>query len=443
MIESKYNYYVINDDERIICLNGISKKVFAVEKKSFTFLKQLFADEELQKKESEMVKWLADMHFLVDNNKSETDHLVKLNRENATSGLYHLVINPTQDCIFRCWYCYETHRQSKMDDNVVGNIKKLVVKTLKREDISQFMLGWFGGEPLMYFDEIVYPLSSFIKSEAEARGKKFFCTMTTNGFLLSENLIKKCKEFNLTSLQVTLDGDEENHNKTRNKAGEPSFQKILDNCINYCSYSADNRLILRINYTDKIIKTDFSKVLQDIPCGIRPQIEIQFKRVWQTYETKKEKTPEGLLLNMERLRKENFKLAYHLDMDFVQGCLCYADRMNYANINFDGKVYRCTAMDYNDTNSLGYLDSEGNIIWDSEKMQGMEDKAYFEDLKCMDCNLLPVCGGPCFIRKYQFITQKRDFCVKDKLDSDINIFVKQYYRTVQKNRTVQKIKNVI
>lgn len=437
MVESKYNYYVANEEDKsVICLNGISRKIFSVEIKTFTFLKQLFADEELQRKEPEIVKWLVDMHFLVKDNESETDYLMKLNREDATSGLYHLVINPTQDCIFKCWYCYETHLQSRMDDNVIENIKKLIIKTLDREDISQFMLGWFGGEPLMYFDEIVYPLSRFVKYEAESRGKKFFCTMTTNGFLLSENLIKKCKEFDLTSLQITLDGDESNHNKTRNRNGEPSFQKILDNCINYCSYSADNRLILRINYTDKIIKTDFSKVLEDIPSDIRSQIEIQFKRVWQTYDIKKEKTPEGLLLNMEKLRNKNFKLAYHLDMNFVRGCLCYADRKNYANINFDGKVYRCTAMDYNAANSLGYLDNEGNIIWNDGKMQGMENKAYFEDSKCMDCNLLPVCGGPCFMRKYQSITQKKDFCVKDKLDSDISIFVKQYYRTVQKNKSI-------
>lgn len=437
MVESKYNYYVANDDEEcIICLNGISRKIFSVEIKTFTFLKQLFADEEMQRKEPEIVKWLVDMHFLVNDNKSETDYLLKVNRENATSGLYHLVINPTQDCIFRCWYCYETHLQSRMDDTVIDNIKKLIIKTLDREDISQFMLGWFGGEPLMYFDEIVYPLSRFVKYEAESRGKKFFCTMTTNGFLLSENLIKKCKEFDLNSLQITLDGDEKNHNKTRNRNGEPSFQKILDNCINYCSYSADNRLVLRINYTDRIIKTDFSKVLENIPLNIRSQIEIQFKRVWQTYDIKKEKTPEGLLLNMEKMRSKNFKLAYHLDMNFVRGCLCYADRKNYANINFDGKVYRCTAMDYNAANSLGYLDNEGNIIWNDGKMQGMEDKAYFEDSKCMDCNLLPVCGGPCFMRKYQSITQKKDFCVKDRLDSDINVFVKQYYRTVQKNNSI-------
>lgn len=437
MVESKYNYYITDDDDKcVICLNGISRKIFSVEIKTFTFLKQLFTDEELQKEEPEIVKWLVNMCFLVNDNKSETDYLLKLNRENATSGLYHLVINPTQDCIFRCWYCYETHLQSRMDGNVIENIKKLIVKTLDREDISQFMLGWFGGEPLMYFDEIVYPLSRFAKHEAESRGKKFFCTMTTNGFLLSENLIKQCKEFDLNSLQITLDGDEKNHNKTRNRNGEPSFQKILDNCINYCSYSVDNRLVLRINYTDRIIKTDFSEVLENIPADLRPQIEVQFKRVWQTYDIKKEKTPEGLLQNMEKLRNKNFKLAYHLDMNFVRGCLCYADRKNYANINFDGKVYRCTAMDYNAANSLGYLDNEGNIIWNDGKIRGMEDKAYFEDTKCMDCNLLPVCGGPCFMRKYQSITQNKDFCVKDKLDSDISVFVKQYYRTVQKNKNI-------
>lgn len=65
----------------------------------------------------------------------------------------------------------------------------------------------------------------------EKHGAQFSNSMTTNGFLLTEDIIQKCMEIRLNELQVTLDGDKEAHNKIRNQKGELSFDKILQNCI--------------------------------------------------------------------------------------------------------------------------------------------------------------------------------------------------------------------
>lgn len=438
MVESKYNYYT-QDGDNMICLNGISKMVFSVPMETFNFIKEILADENKQAQETAITERLVEMHFLVKDDKKDIEELLDNKRKDANSSTYQLVINPTQDCIFRCWYCYETHRESKMSDATIANIKKLVIKTLDRNDIDRIMLGWFGGEPLMYFDEIVHPLSVFIKNEAEKRSKSFSCNMTTNGFLLTKEVVRKCNQINLNLLQITLDGDENSHNKTRNRNGEPSFRKIVDNCIEYCSYSPDNRLALRINYTDKIIQTDFAKVLAVIPENVRSQMKVMFQRVWQTYERKVEKTPPGLLNNAENLKNMNFGYNYEKDFSFVEGCLCYADRNNYVNLNFDGKAYKCTAGDYNSSNALGYLNDDGDIIWEDETMKEFCSKPYIEDTKCMECHLLPICGGPCFRRKYQFVTNKTDFCVIDKLDTDLNHFVKEYYRHIQEKKKLKML----
>lgn len=427
MVGSKYNYF-INYGSDIICLNGISHKVFLVNKKSYDYIIQLIENKNgEQEKDPEITELLATMHFLVENNYDEINYFLKRKYEDMHSSLFHLILNPTQDCIFRCWYCYETHRHGKMSLDLMNRIKKLSINTLKKNDINEFMLSWFGGEPLMYFDSIVYPLSVFIKNEAERLGKEFKCNMTTNGFLLSKKIIEKCGEISLNSLQVTIDGDESQHNRTRNCNGKGSFKTIIENCICYCSYSKKNKLVLRINYTDEIIKTDFSKVLECIPMVIRPQIEILFKRVWQTYSDKEKKTPDGLLENMAKLHQMNFKMADRFDFQFIKGCICYADRVNYANINFDGKVYRCTAMDYNNHNSFGSLNEEGEIVWDNSKLHDIDAKPYILDTKCMECNLLPLCGGPCFMRKYQFITENTDYCKKDILDTGLEEFVINFY----------------
>ena len=442
MVESKYNYYIQNGNDTI-CLNGISKAVFSVNKSSFDFIKVLLSDVDLQQQEEAITKELVRMRFLVEDNEQETNYLLENKRKDANSSLFHLILNPTQDCIFRCWYCYETHKKGEMSKTTLESLKKLIIKVLDREDIDKLMLGWFGGEPLMYFDEIVYPLSVFAKEEAEKRNKGFFCNMTSNGFLLTEEVAKKCTLIGLNTIQVTLDGDEKRHNKTRNMKGQPSFRKIIDNCVGYCLDTSNNRVLLRINYTDDTIRLDFAEILDIIPVGVRAQIEIQFKRVWQTYEKKTDKTPDGLLDNVENLKKKGFHLSCGMDFGFVEGCLCYADRNNYVNLNFDGKVYKCTAVDYNEKNALGYLSENGDIVWEDSIQHDLSLKPYVEDTKCMECNLLPICGGPCFRRKYESVAQNKDFCIKELLDTDVDMFVKQYYndtlRKIERRRTLANI----
>lgn len=143
MVESKYNYYIQNGNDTI-CLNGISKAVFSVNKSSFDFIKVLLSDVELQQQEEAITKELVRMRFLVEDNEQETNYLLENKRKDANSSLFHLILNPTQDCIFRCWYCYETHKKGEMSKTTLESLKKLIIKVLDREDIDKLMLGWFG-----------------------------------------------------------------------------------------------------------------------------------------------------------------------------------------------------------------------------------------------------------------------------------------------------------
>lgn len=37
----------------------------------------------------------------------------RLWRGTADNGVWHLILNPTQDCNFRCWYCYEKYSKGR------------------------------------------------------------------------------------------------------------------------------------------------------------------------------------------------------------------------------------------------------------------------------------------------------------------------------------------
>ena len=69
-----------------------------------------------------------------------------------------LILLPTEDCNFRCVYCYQNFEVGRMRPQVVDGIKHLVERRIGSLRVLE--IGWFGGEPLFAYD-IVLGLSRF------------------------------------------------------------------------------------------------------------------------------------------------------------------------------------------------------------------------------------------------------------------------------------------
>src|SRR3990167_3063672 len=140
-----------------------------------------------------------------------------------------LILFPTEQCNFRCTYCYEDFSIGRMRTQVIEGVKNLIRQ--RAEDLEILKISWFGGEPLAAKD-IVYNISEYAKNICVQRSIKFISGMTTNGFLLKENTLTKLFNSGVTSYQISLDGPREVHNKTRlriNKSG--SFDEIWANLV--------------------------------------------------------------------------------------------------------------------------------------------------------------------------------------------------------------------
>lgn len=437
MIESNYNYYA-SQQESILCMNGVTGIIFSLKNDEYNFMKQLMKSDAIQIEFPELTDKLIKAHFLVENMDVEVEYLKMLNGLVNKSGVWHLIINPTQDCNFRCWYCYEKHPQGRMEPEIMDRIRKFVDNIAAQGDLKKFSLAWFGGEPLLYFNEVVYPLSMYIKQCMNEHNIEFTNTMTTNGYLLTNDLIDKYKEISLNDLQVTLDGDRDNHNKIRNYRGTPSFDRILQNCIDLTEAYPDACIRLRINYNTKSIQHDFSQILDCIPYHLRSRFIVQFQRIWQTYEKEGNDDNVKKLLeeNFVKLKETGFKLSFNTTYNIFKGIVCYADRKKYANINYDGNIYRCTAQDYTSENVLGHLNNDGNIVWNEERTEGIGEKAFFDNPLCVKCRFLAVCGGPCFFRWWSVFRKKNvSECPleKMKIDTDLSVFIREYYDFRKKN----------
>ena len=103
---------------------------------------------------------LCQKGFLIDDNVDETESLIeKWNEEENNEKRLSLIINPTLDCNFRCWYCYEEHKNIM---NMTPEVRKAISHFLQKQcaipEREYIGLSFFGGEPLLMFDDVVMPL---------------------------------------------------------------------------------------------------------------------------------------------------------------------------------------------------------------------------------------------------------------------------------------------
>lgn len=173
----------------------------------------------------------------------------------------NLILQVTQQCNMRCKYCAYSgnyfnreHASNRMNYETA---KKAIDFYLIRSDKAEKLwLSFYGGEPLLEFELIKNCVAYILKHRGD---KEVGFTMTTNGTLLTKEVIEFLVEHKFT-LMVSLDGDKESHDINRRfKTGGGSFDTILKNLRTLKEYDKnyykDVMFNCVISYT-----TDFKKI---------------------------------------------------------------------------------------------------------------------------------------------------------------------------------------
>ena len=110
----------------------------------------------------ELYDSLVENGFILPKEEDEIQKVRELIKEiDDNDELFSLMILPTMNCNFKCWYCYETHvKQSKLDTEFINRIKNFITSTVNLSEMKSFSLSFFGGEPLLYFKKNVSFLST-------------------------------------------------------------------------------------------------------------------------------------------------------------------------------------------------------------------------------------------------------------------------------------------
>lgn len=392
MKPSKYNFYIAKEDKTIF-FNAISLNYFTVEKKKENLVKKIIEDPNNYLNESSsFYNTLVNGKYIVPDDQVELDVIREKYNNTINSKNYKLILLPTLECNFRCWYCIQAHVKGKMSAAMVDRICRHLEFMIVHEKIESLAIEWFGGEPFKYFNDVVRPISIFARDICAKYNIPFNSSATTNAYLITSETVDQMKDLNFRYFQITLDGDREHHNKTRVAKKDSSFDVILNNVNYICSKLEDVAVGLRVNYDNKNLLPDriIQQVNEVIDPNIKSKIEFSFKKIWQVdhVERGEEKLKEAFSL----IKKQNFGVTTDFCADSVP---CYANLKYYHAISFNGNVYKCTAKESMHENSLGYLEESGLIQWKDKKFEDKYYKPLFENQDCIDCRYLPVCMGPC------------------------------------------------
>lgn len=342
---------------------------------------------------------------IVNDDLDEIELIKKLQKKcDEDNTFFHLTINPTLNCNFKCWYCYETHiSKSSINNKTLNAIKKLITNIITKQiQLTNLSLNFFGGEPFLCFDRIK-EIILFTKNICKSYSKDLLINFTTNGFLLSLDTIEWLSNQSISSMQITLDGNREKHNKVRS-SNEPngSYDKIITNVKTLLEKQIN--VILRINYTTNNI-LGLENILDDISTltqNSKELIEIQFHKVWQASEEANNKI-DSVINNFVH---KGF-IAHKYPLNNVISS-CYADKMNGALINYNGDVFRCTAINFSKQQRDGYLNDNGIIIWENNS-NVIRRNIKFQNKPCLNCRILPICNGGCSQKALEYKDQ--DYCI--------------------------------
>ena len=147
------------------------------------------------------------------------------------SWLTNICLNLTDACNLECKYCFVEQHPHFMSYDVALKAVNFILENLEKKNKKfnsneRCNLTYFGGEPTLMWDEIIVPLTKYIREN----NYPIDLNMTTNGTLLNKERIEFLKEYNVPIL-LSFDGAEstQNFNRPARCQDKKSFDMVIDN----------------------------------------------------------------------------------------------------------------------------------------------------------------------------------------------------------------------
>jgi uncharacterized protein len=431
---SKYNKLFVSEKFEYLLYNSLTNGFVEVDEETYLYLKSIEGKQNITIDDKELQKSLLEMKVIVENDLDEFYNIKYFTHlQRFETGYLELTINPTLHCNFACPYCFEENKPAiYMTDEVENALIEFIEK---QKGINRLHITWFGGEPLMAFDRMVS-----ITNRVKQMSIKYTSKIITNGFLLNDKIIEKLEDMNISNIQITIDGLQDEHDKKRYLlSGAGTFDKIIKNIDNLVAKNNKIYIGIRVNIdvnnADNYIKVVayFYKKYQHL--GARISTHPGFL----TNETGC--IPADCVFDCEKKAKFIIELykKYGLNtmglfpLDFRYECP--VRNPYHLTIGPEGEIYKCW-------NDVGKKEQIVGSLIDKDVVNNALLTRYYvagdalEDKDCKECMLLPRCGGGCPQNRIdnEFINTKNDLC--DFRKNHLQEFLELHYDLInQTNKT--------
>ena len=325
-----------------------------------------------------------------------------------------LCLHIAHDCNLACKYCFaeegEYHGGRALMSYEVGKkaLDFLIANSGNRVNLE---VDFFGGEPLMNF-QVVKDLVAYGRSKEKEFNKKFRFTLTTNGMLLTDEVMEFVNK-EMANVVLSIDGRKEVHDFMRpTRNGKGSYDLIIDKFKKMAEMRHQTNYYVRGTFTH--YNLDFSKdVLHLADMGFK---QISAEPVVapddMDYAIREEDLPQ-LFEEYDNLAKEMVKREkegngfnfFHFMIDLTGGPCLYkrlsgcGSGTEYLAVTPWGDLYPCHQFVGMEQFKLGNVDTgiEKTDIVDEFKLCNV----YAKD-KCKDCFARFYCSGGCAANSYNF-----------------------------------------
>ena len=393
MTTSPYNYLIKSDDAFIV-YNSMSNALLTVDEDIFNRLSSA-NPESVAKDDFDSDDWelLKSKRIIVENSHDEwlrykAAIMPMRNMQNVIS----LTIATTLDCNYSCFYCFETKKKLYITDEVIDNILALI----KRQPaLQQLQVTWFGGEPLMAYDKI----ERFNALLELPQSATYSTNIITNGYYLTEDVILSLKKNKIDSIQLTLDGLKDTHNKRKRCATtKDTFTAVFNNIDTFVKHEKDILLTIRVNL-DENNKHEFIELSDFI---YRRYPEAKNIRVVPAFITDID-SGDCKTCNLDRDAMARFiqslssqtgdtSQLYPTNM-FSE---CTIRNPNILVVAPNGKLTKCLETVGDPSYEFGELTKDGIRLTNEAVLNRyLYGADPMEDEECKACSLLPICFGGC------------------------------------------------
>lgn len=439
--KSMFNYAYLAGEDKVLLYNSFVgfDSLATISKSDYNMICDSLLNDTIE--DNPKFQTLKKLGYFVDCDLDEKLLREQKYMDTVEENVLRLIILPTEQCNFRCKYCYETFEKGRMELSTQESLIKFVRKNIMR--FSSMEVRWFGGEPLEALDVIENLSNAFISICRQSK-RPYSAAMTTNGYNLTLDVFQKLYKLHVYGYQITIDGIEATHNNQRILInGQGTFERIIENLknIKINVKSGVPRFTIRTNFTkymsqfiDEYLEY-FSALFSD---DFRFSFSFQKAADWGGERVKK---ISGDLMDndfymelLKKIAKSNMRLDISSHGALMNGktCVCYANKRYSFVVGADGLIYKCTGDFKFEQNHVGQL-QDGEMILDSKRHSKWICKGNRKYEKCDECFFSGAClSASCpasFIKNQK---EEDGLCLFEKsfIDCFLDLFDDKYYTKI-------------